>query len=182
MRTGLAGIFRPMNRLGSRIAAAITAAAGISFAVLVGGVGGSSANHNYGEEHHAPVCSTVQPSLTTLNSTGRFIKVSLSGATDPDGDALTYAITSVTQDEPVIGPPGTTSPDAMTSSDANAVLLRAERDPRGDGRVYEISFTVTDTEGDSCDDSVFVSVPRKKGEAATDSGQAFDSFTGDPIG
>ena len=168
-----------MNRLGSRIAAAITLTAGVAFAVLVGGVGGSSASHQYGE-HQPPVCSTVQPSLTTLNATGKFIKVSLSGATDPDGDALTYTITSVTQDEPVIGPPGTTSPDAMKASEPNAVLLRAERDPRGDGRVYTISFRVDDSAGGSCEGTAFVTVPRKKGEAATDSGQDFDSFTGDP--
>ena len=167
-----------MNRLGSRIAAALTIAAGVSFAALVGGVGGSSADH-YGGGNHAPVCTGATASLSTLNNTGRLIKVSLSGATDEDGDALTYTITGVTQDEPVIGPPGTTNPDAMTSSDANAVLLRAERDPRGDGRVYEIAFTVSD--GDlSCSDTVQVAVPRKKGETAVDSNVSFNSFTGDP--
>ena len=171
-----------MNRLGSRIAAGLTIAAGVSFAALVGGVGGSSANH-YGAGNRAPDCTNVQPSLQTLNATGKLIKVSLSGATDPDpGDTLTYMITGVTQDEPVIGPPGTTNPDAMKASDTNAVLLRAELDPRGDGRVYEISFRVDDSAGDSCEGSVFVSVPRKKGEAATDSGQAFDSITGKPLG
>ena len=168
-----------MSRLGSRIAAAITVAAGVSFAALVGGVGGSSADHQYGGGNHAPDCTNVTASLSTLNNTGKFIKVSLSGATDEDGDALTYKIDSVTQDEPVIGPPGTTSPDAMTSSDSNAVLLRAERDPRGDGRVYEIAFTVTD--GDlSCSDTVQVTVPRKKGESAVDSVARFDSFSGAP--
>ena len=170
-----------MNRLGSRIAAAITLAAGVGFAALVGGVGGSSASHVLRRGHHAPVCASVQPSLTTLNSTGKLIKVSLSGATDPDGDALTYKIDSVTQDEMVIGPPGDDEPgrDDGVGRERRPAPRRAR--PARRWPCLRDLVHGHRRQGDSCEGSVSVTVPRKKGETAADSGQAFDSFTGDPV-
>src|SRR5207244_8733578 len=63
----------------------------------------------------------------------------LAGASDPDGNSVSTEITGVTQDEPVGG-----SRDAFGAAD-NLVRLRAERDPRGDGRVYQVGFTATRT-------------------------------------
>jgi hypothetical protein len=42
------------------------------------------------------------------------------------------------------------------------VLLRAERDPKGDGRVYTIAFEVSDERGATCTGEATVTVPRHK--------------------
>jgi hypothetical protein len=168
-----------MTRLGTRIAAAAVVMTGAGLAALMGGTGAGFAD-GYGQTNTPPDCTGVTASLSTLSNTGKLVKVTLSGATDADGDALTYSITGVTQDEKVVGPPGTTSPDAVLGTSGDSVLLRAERDPMGDGRVYTISFSVSDGE-DSCTGTVSVSVPRKKGEKAYDSGQKYNSLTGDPV-
>ena len=54
------------------------------------------------------------------------------------------------------------------------VLLRAERDGSGDGRVYRIHFTASDLEGSSAG-VVTVTVPHSKRSIAVDSGMAYDS-------
>jgi hypothetical protein len=79
---------------------------------------------------------------------------------DDDDDDIQITITGVTSDEPVGGNTGgETCPDAIIHSDGT-VDLRAERDPNGNGRVYTILFTATNTEtGASCSDTVFVCVP-----------------------
>ena len=97
-----------------------------------------------------PDCSGVtasRPVLTTHNR--KLVAITLDGANDPDGDALTFAIDGVTQDEPVTGHGDQTSPDAIDEGEGE-LRVRAERSPRGDGRVYRIAFTVTDDRGGSC--------------------------------
>ena len=55
------------------------------------------------------------------------------------------------------------------------MLLRAERDGKGDGRVYTINYTVTDIEG-SILGSLRVIVPHsRKSDTAVDSGGTFNS-------
>lgn len=103
--------------------------------------------------------------------TGRYRVVELSGATDPDSDAVTLEITGVTQDEPVRG-----ARDALGVGD-NLVRLRAEREPRGDGRVYQVAFTVTDEKGAECEGTAAVGVPRHGRRPAIDSAPpSYDSF------
>jgi Tol biopolymer transport system component len=124
-----------------------------------------------------PDCSAVtasRPVLTTPNH--RLVAMTLDGATDPDGDAVTITIDGVTQDEQVEGRGDSTSPDAVDDGDGQ-VRIRAERDSRGDGRVYRIAFTATDGRGGSCSGTTTVSVPRKKHKAAVDSAPpSYDSF------
>jgi sugar lactone lactonase YvrE len=128
-----------------------------------------------------PDCSAVSasPSVIPAMPKGKFSTVSLSGASDPDSDPLSFHISSVTQDEPVFG--DSTAPDAQftpAGADSNQVLVRAERDAKGDGRVYRIFYTVSDG-ADSCSGVVKASVPRKKNMAVVDSAPpSFDSFTG----
>ena len=179
MWAGLAAILAAMTRLRTRIAAAAVVVTGAGFAAFMGGTGAGFAD-TYGPNNTPPDCSGVHASLSTLNNTGKLINVTLSGATDADGDALTYTVTGVTQDEKVIGPPGTTSPDAVLAGSSDSVLLRAERDPMGDGRIYTISYSVSDGQ-DSCTGTTAVAVPRKKGEKAVLSPASYDSFTGDPV-
>ena len=142
-----------------------------------------------------PDCSAVSATPGTLGQMrDKMALVTLSGATDPDGDTLSYHIDGVTQDEYVTGVGDDTSPDAALTSagaDSNQVLLRSEANPRFNGRVYRIAYTVSDGQGASCyatagpngATTAKVSVPRKKGTSAIDDGNAtsWDSFTGAPV-
>ncbi|MDC0745855.1 vWA domain-containing protein [Polyangium mundeleinium] len=114
-----------------------------------------------------PVCTGVRAGPSELWSPNhKFVTVVLSGATDPDGDATTLTITGVTQDEALNGTgDGDTTPDAAWVSNAvrDRVKVRAERSGGGDGRVYRISFTVRDENGDTCTGTTNVGVPHDQG-------------------
>jgi Tol biopolymer transport system component len=117
-----------------------------------------------------PDCSPVRPSRAVLWPPNRmFRSVALGGGTDPDGDPVTLAIDAVTQDEPVRAPGDPTFPDARAGGEADTIQLRAERNPRGDGRVYRIAFTLSDDRGLGCTGDVPVAVPRHRDRAAVDS-------------
>jgi hypothetical protein len=58
------------------------------------------------------------------------------------------------------------------------VLLRAERDVDGDGRVYRVSFTASDGLGGSCSGTTTVQVPRQGDTAADSAPPSYDSFRG----
>ena len=123
--------------------------------------------------NHPPVCTGVAADTDELwPPNHKFVTVQLSGATDPDGDPTTLVVTTVTQDEALNGTgDGDTAPDAArVAGKANQVQLRAERSGNGDGRVYRVSFTVTDGKGGSCSGTVYVGVPHDKGH-----GQAVDT-------
>lgn len=108
----------------------------------------------------------------------KLVNVPLGGVTDPDGDAVALTVTGVTQDEPINGlGDGDTAPDAVISADKSTVQVRAERSGTGDGRVYTIAFTATDSKGATCSGTVKVGVPHdQRGPAAVDSGQAYNSL------
>ena len=99
------------------------------------------------------------------------MRIALSGVTDPDGDDVTLEITRVTQDEPV-----GRSRDAVLSSAGDEVRLRAERENRGDGRVYgSNSRRATTTEGAA--PALRRSPYREEEQAAVDSAPpSYDSF------
>lgn len=127
--------------------------------------------------NRAPVCSGVQPSQTILwTPSGKFETVSLSGATDPDGDSLTLRVKTVHQDEPLVLGGDKTTPDAKRAAASSSVLLRSERNDRGDGRVYRIGFEARDGKDATCTGSARVSVPLSRSKPAVDSGASFDSF------
>jgi hypothetical protein len=102
--------------------------------------------------------------------------VTISGASDPEGDDLTTTVTGVTQDEPVNGlGDGDTSPDAVLGPASNQV--RRRRSGTGDGRVYRIAVTVTDEFGLSCMSTVRVGVPHDQAHSPIDSAPpSFDSL------
>ncbi len=109
---------------------------------------------------------------------GKFVAVTVSGATDPDGDKVAITVAGVTQDEPTNGlGDGDTAPDARigTGITAATVELRAERSGTGDGRVYRVAFTATDPSGATCTGTVIVDVPHNQKDKAVDSGGSFDS-------
>ena len=127
--------------------------------------------------NEAPDCSAVTPSRPVLMAHNhRLVRVSLAGATDPDGDPVTLGIDAVTQDEPVRGRGDRTAPDAVLRG-GGVLRIRAERNPRGDGRVYRIAFTASDDRGGSCSGEVAVSVPRNRRIPAVDSAPpSYDSL------
>jgi hypothetical protein len=130
-----------------------------------------------------PVCTGAAPSRGSLWPPNHKLRtITLSGASDPDGDPVTISITGVTQDEPLNGKAdGNTSPDAVLGPGGDRVRLRAERSGRGDGRVYRIAFTASDPSGASCSGSVTVSVPHdRRGAPAVDSGSTYDSLGASP--
>jgi hypothetical protein len=121
-----------------------------------------------------PVCTTVQASPAEIwPPNHKFVTVTLSGATDPDGDATTLTITGVTQDEALNGTgDGDTAPDAAwIAGRTDQVQVRAERSGEGDGRVYRIAFTVSDGVA-KCSGTVSVGVPHdQSGDPAVDTTQ-----------
>jgi hypothetical protein len=127
-----------------------------------------------------PDCSAVAADPAHLSRDRALHSVVLQGAADPDGDPVTFEVTGVTQDEPLTGPGDKTSPDALHTSPPGAVLLRAERSPKGDGRVYQITYRASDGRGGECSGTATVEVLRKKNHApAVDSSPpAYDSFGG----
>lgn len=121
----------------------------------------------------APDCSAVAPSPARLWAPNhRFRLVMLAAATDADGDPLTYELLGVTQDEA----PGSRA-DAHWADRSDGLWLRAERNGKGDGRVYRVAYAVWDDQGSSCGGTALVTVPHDRDHpAARDSGASYDSF------
>jgi hypothetical protein len=148
-----------------------------------------------GFANRPPDCSGVRATPDSIwpGTRDKLALVTLSGASDPDGDTLAYNIDGVTQDEYVSGIGDDTSPDAVTpvGPSSNQVLVRSEANSHFNGRVYRIAYTVSDGTGGSCsgtagpsgNTTAKVGVQRKKGTAAVDDGDAmsWDSFTGAPL-
>jgi hypothetical protein len=120
----------------------------------------------------SPVCARIALTASVLSASGGGLRtVTLSGATDADGDRLTYRVDAVAQDELVSA--GTH--DAFLLGGAS-LLLRAERAGGGDGRVYTIAYTVSDGRGGTCGGTALVAVPHDAAHAAVKSRAAYDSL------
>jgi uncharacterized repeat protein (TIGR01451 family) len=129
--------------------------------------------------NHNPICTAVNGGPDLWPPNHKMHLITLTGATDPDGDVVTLTVTGVTQDEPLNGPAdGNTSPDATPGPASNQVNLRAERAGTGDGRVYRIGFSGSDGRGGSCTGTATVGVPHDQGNGNTpiDSGGIFVDF------
>jgi dipeptidyl aminopeptidase/acylaminoacyl peptidase len=95
-----------------------------------------------------PDCSGVTASPGSLwPPNHKLVRVTLAGASDPDGDAVTLVVTGVSSDPPA-GPS-----DARTGPGQNQARVRAVR-----GRTYEIAFDVGDDAGAHCFGTVSVAV------------------------
>jgi hypothetical protein len=125
-------------------------------------------------QNDPPLATAARPTIPSLwPPSHQLIAVGIVGVTDPNNNA-TITITAITQDEPAEGlGDGDTAIDAIINSDGT-VLLRAERNGSGDGRVYRIFFTASDLEGSSSG-MVTVTVPISTTEPAVDSGGSFKS-------
>lgn len=129
--------------------------------------------------NNPPSCASVVASPDRLWPPNHKLRlITLSGATDPDGDTVTLTVTGVTQDEPISGlGPGDLSPDAQAGTQSNTVFVRAERSDTGDGRVYRISFMGTDGNGGTCSGTANVGVPKTQRSTPVDSAPpSYNSF------
>jgi hypothetical protein len=80
-------------------------------------------------------------------------------------------IQKVTSDEAEDGDgDGSTLNDIVIGADCRSVQLRAERSGVGDGRVYTITFKVTDTHGNVGTATAKVVVAHNHGDSPVDSG------------
>ena len=133
----------------------------------------------------APTCSAT-PSTPVLSwpPNHKLVPISLLGITDPDGDPFTVKVTLIAQDEPT-----NTQGDGNTPSDGAGIgtsiaQVRRERSGSkkvpGNGRVYHIFYTATDSRGASCTGKVLVGVPHDQGgqSVPVDDGPKFNSVTG----
>jgi len=121
-----------------------------------------------------PLASAARPTVDCIWPPNHgLVQVGIVGVSDANDNA-TITINRVTQDEPTNGlGDGDTAIDAFINRDGT-VLLRAERNGKGDGRVYHIHFTASDLEG-SASGVVTVCVPHQKGRVAVDGGELYDS-------
>ena len=100
---------------------------------------------------------------------------SASSACDTSVDINDVVIQKVSSDEPEENPAGAdgnTLNDIVIAANCKSVQLRRERDGNLNGRVYTITFKVTDSFGNSSTATVKVSVPIGNNGTAVDSGAA----------
>ncbi len=118
-----------------------------------------------------PVCTAAVPSVGQIwPPNHRRVNITILGVTDPDGDPVTITITRILQDEPT-----GSAPNGGGIGTSTAWVL-ADRNGNGDGRVYQIFFTVSDGKGGTCQGSAKVGVSHDQGRGpAIDSGVRYDS-------
>jgi hypothetical protein len=101
----------------------------------------------------------------------RVVPIEITGVTDPDGDPVTIVADQILQNEPVKGMgSGSTAPDAVLVP----LVVRAEREGGGSGRIYVIDFTADDGQGGVCEGTVTVCVPNSRASGDCD-GPLYDS-------
>ena len=155
-----------------------------------------------------PTCSLAVASPNLLSPPNhKFVPIQILGVTSPSGGTVAITVTSIFQDEPVgsgkqgcdgegddhgdhayfplIFPSDEGGGDGDKRVDGKGVgtataSVRAERSCRGDGRVYHIGFTATNSLGVSCTGAVTVGVPRHKNVPPVDGGALYDSTQAAP--
>lgn len=107
---------------------------------------------------------------------------SASDLCDPGVSLSSVTIAKVTSDEANnSGGDGNTTNDIVIAGDCQSVQLRSERSDNGDGRVYTITFKVTDASGNVSTATAKVTVPHSQnGSGAVDSGPQYTVLSGCP--
>jgi CSLREA domain-containing protein len=124
-----------------------------------------------------PVCDNVE--VTTFNnkvniwpSNNNLVDLKLEGATDPNGDALSYYFLQIYQDEPLTGVVDGTITNGCSDAEA-----RASRDGGGDGRVYHVTYLVDDGKGGTCTGEALIGVSHDQSDPSSyDGGPLFNSL------
>ncbi|MEP6817947.1 MAG: choice-of-anchor Q domain-containing protein [bacterium] len=107
---------------------------------------------------------------------------SASDLCDPSVNINSVRIAKVTSDEPENGGgDGNTTQDIVIAGDCKSVQLRSERMGGSNGRVYTITFKVTDASGNSSTATAKVTVPHSQnGSPAIDDGPHYTVSSGCP--
>ena len=107
---------------------------------------------------------------------------SASDLCDPGVSLSSVFISKVTSDEPENSAgDGNTLNDIVIAGDCKSVQLRSERMGGGNGRVYTITFKVTDSSGNSSTATAKVTVPKSQnGTPAVDDGPHYTVLSGCP--
>ncbi len=110
---------------------------------------------------------------TTVNLTD--LVASASDLCDPSVNINSVVIASVSSDEPNNGDgDGNTTNDIVIAPDCKSVQLVSERMGGGNGRVYTITFQVTDSSGNTTTATAKVTVPKSQnGNPAIDDGPQY---------
>ncbi|MGH7730250.1 MAG: FlgD immunoglobulin-like domain containing protein [Candidatus Eiseniibacteriota bacterium] len=140
-------------------------------------------NRILGGTNRPPICAGATPSQGTLwPPSHRLTAIAITGVTDPDGDPVTIRAIGITQDEPAARTDGGDEcPDGLI--DATGIPhVRLEREPGGNGRVYQIQFEASDGRGGTCRGAVSVCVPRARRALCADDGQTVNSLAPCPGG
>jgi hypothetical protein len=130
-------------------------------------------------------CSRATASAASLwPPKQQFRTIAIKGVHSPNNAPYSLIVSAVTQDEPIKNKAGKdgTGPDAKIQRGkatrkkprTDSVLLRAERQTTGDGRMYSINFQADDG-SQTCTGVVKVEVPLAPGQTAVDGGQNFDA-------
>jgi hypothetical protein len=98
---------------------------------------------------------SVTPAVLT-DPNGRLRPIEISGEAEDDGDIEDLYLASVQSDER--GAAGDVAGERIGSFD-DRIFLRAERDPRGNGRTYRITYVAVDAAGNRAMDTATVTVP-----------------------
>jgi len=129
------------------------------------------------EDHEAPVITTngLTPVLSPPNHAYHTFNVTdFVTAVSDNCDSLgvsNVVIQKVTSDEAVNADgDGDTIDDIVIAADCKSVQVRAERANNGDGRVYTITFKVTDSSGNVGTKTSKIHVPKNAGVPVVDSG------------
>jgi len=110
----------------------------------------------------------------TFNVTD-FVSSATGGCDSSQNLTSSVVIQKVSSDEPMDNPSGgdgNTVNDIVIAPNCKSVQLRRERDGGLNGRVYTITFKVTDSFGNTATATVKVSVPINNGGSAVDNGAA----------
>ena len=139
-------------------------------------------------DDEAPVITTNQGitlwppnhKYKTINATD--LVASASDNCDAGVGVGSVRITSVSSDEPNNSSgDGNTTKDIVIAADCKSVQLRSERMGSGNGRVYTITFKVTDASGNVSTATATVSVPKSQnGSPAVDDGPQYTVMSGCP--
>jgi len=110
----------------------------------------------------APEVSASVLRDTLWSPNHKLVDVGLSYSASDTASDVTVIVTVTSGEDDNGSGDGNTTGDAQL--DGNTLLLRAERDGGGSGRIYTITVTATDAYGNTSSDLVEVSVPKSKGK------------------
>jgi hypothetical protein len=128
------------------------------------------------------VITLWSPDHTYANVRVSDLVASASDSCDAGVNLSSVYISRVASDEPENGSgDGTTFDDMLIAADCRSVQLRSERAGNGNGRVYTITFKVTDASGNVSTATAKVTVPNSQnGSLAVDDGPLYTVLSGCP--